>query len=202
MQGTALRMKRWEALIDRVADSLHHQLMVTTWSAVVPALGAVVAALGGVFVGGRLTARSQHSSWLRDCQLKAVAEALDAYTLIYEQLLSWCIRGERADIDWPGWNSILVKLSLTAHPEVARAAFRLDGELWRIDERAKAGKVGLAAWLEVRNNLESLHLTLVNAARAQLNPDLTALESATGRPDQADPMWESWRSRHPEIQDM
>jgi hypothetical protein len=172
--------------------------MAATWSIFVPALGAVAAALGGVVVGGRLTARSQHSSWLRDCQLKATTEVLDAYSSIYEKMDEWCTKGKSPDVDWAAWDSVLTKLSLTASPAVAQAAFELDGQLWRVDEKIKAGRTGIAAWHEMREELESLHLILVNASRAQLNPHLTALESTIGRPDQSDQMWESWRSRHPD----
>jgi hypothetical protein len=161
-----------------------------------------VAAFEGVVVGGRLAARSQHSSWLRDCQLKAAAEALYSYSMIYEQIQSWCTKGERPKMGWVAWNSFLSKLSLIAHPEVARAAFDLDGELWRVDEKIKPGRVGLAAWLEMRIELESLHLSLVNATRAQINPHLIALDSVKGRPDQSDKMWESWKSSHPGTRDM
>jgi hypothetical protein len=176
--------------------------MVATWSAFIPALGGVVAALGGVIVGGRLTARSQHSSWLRDCQLKATAEALDVYSSIYEKMDLWCTKAEEPNVDWAAWQSVLNKLSLTASPAVARAAFELDGQLWRVDEEVKAGHTGIAAWHEMRMELESLQLVLVNAARAQLNTQLPTLESVIGRPDQSDEMWTSWRSRHSGTQEM
>jgi hypothetical protein len=154
----------------------------------VEAVAAGIAVVG-VVIGAVLGARSTRSQWLKDRQLMVCQRLIDEYGLLYEKL-ALSRRDEIFDQSWVKWNRALTGVSFVCAQSVVEAAYALDEQMWRADWAIRGGQTGQQAWLQLRRPLDAAHAALVQAIRRQTNRRFGRELRTSGRPLDADPMWQ------------
>lgn len=173
------------------------------WDLVIPGVAAVIAALSGVLVGGRIAYRSQREHWSRDQHLDAYARVLrESSSLLIE--FATLRRADSASVDsavlsrfdWKPWNEALAMVSLVAPVAVVNAAHAIDDEVWQLSTRMKAGEMTDDEWLRRRDLVESRRRAFVNEARKELAPasSESSIPRLSGRPSADDPLWSRRRT--------
>ncbi|WP_162795826.1 hypothetical protein [Nonomuraea lactucae] len=172
--------------------------MTQSWTLIIAPLGAMIATLLGVVVGGNVSNRSQQRHWLRDRQMEACAQILresSNVTIELSMMHGHCSPPGTAPaaLDWRPWNEALAMVNLIGAKEIVEAAHTIDTVIWRIHIQVKAGLATGAEWFPMRDRIEAQRREFVNVVRRHLAAH-EPLASLGGRPASDDPIWDShWR---------
>lgn len=170
--------------------------MTPSWALIITPLGAVLAALLGVIVGGRVGDRSYRQRWSREGQMEACDELFreTSRIMIGLALLSGhssspvSADASPAPIDWAPLNDALWKLNTKVAPELVLLAHAVDAEIWRAHRQIRAGLASPDEWFTLRDAIDTRRLAFLNAVR-RLVAGQEPLAEFSGRPSPDDPVW-------------
>jgi hypothetical protein len=170
--------------------------MTPSWALIITPLGAVLAALLGVIVGGRVRDRSHDQRWSREGQMEACDEVFCELSRLMIGLAQMCgyssspasTKTSSARIDWNPWNDALWRLNTKVAPELVAHAHAIDEEIWRAHHQIQAGLSSPDEWFSLRDTIDIRRLAFVNAVRL-LIAGQEPLDRLSGRPNPNDPIW-------------